>query len=330
MKSTARTLRQMTVLSCGGWLAAAGIARAADAASSYPSRPVRIVVPFTAGSGPDVVARMVGQKMTEAWAQPVIVDNRAGAGGTLGADLAAKAAPDGYTLLMATPSQTISMSLYPSLPYNFGRDFAPVTVVAGSDYAMAVGNQVPAKSLRELIALAKARPGQLNFGSAGNGTVAHVAGEQLKQQAGIDIVHVPYKGASQVITDVIGGQITLLFNSVATLSPQIKAGKLRGMAVAAPTRNALLPEVPTFTEAGVPGIEIRVWFGLLAPAGTPADIVGKLNAEVVRIVRASDLQERIVGQGLEPVGNTPAQFAALIKQEITRYAGLVKPAAKAE
>ncbi|MCE9640181.1 MAG: tripartite tricarboxylate transporter substrate binding protein [Betaproteobacteria bacterium] len=327
MRVAARALRLAAVVICCGL---GGAASAAAANPAYPQRPIRIVVPFTAGSGPDVVARMVGQNLTEAWGQPVVVDNRAGAGGTLGADVVAKAAPDGYTLLMATPSQTISMSLYPSLPYNFGRDFAPVTVVAGSDYAMAVGNQVPAKSLRELVALAKARPGQLNFGSAGNGTVAHVAGEQLKQQAGIDIVHVPYKGAAQVITDVIGGQISMMFNSVATLAPQIKAGKLRAMAVAAPNRNALLPEVPTFTEAGVPGIEIKVWFGLLTTAGTPADIVSKLNAEVVRIVRTPDIQERIVGQGMDVVGNTPPQFAALIKQEITKYAGLVKPVARPE
>lgn len=307
-----------------------GAARWVAASPAYPQRPIRIVVPFTAGSGPDVVARMVGQKLTEAWGQPVVVDNRAGAGGTLGADVVAKSAPDGYTLLMATPSQTISMSLYPGLPYHFARDFAPVTVVAGSDYAMAVGNQVPARSLRELVALAKARPGHLNFGSAGNGTVAHVAGEQLKQQAGIDIVHVPYKGASQVITDVIGGQITMMFNSVATLAPPIKAGRLRALAVASPNRNALLPEVPTFSESGAPGMEIRVWFGLLAAAGTPADIVAKLNTEVVRIARAPDVQERIVGQGMDVVGNTPQQFAALIRQEITKYAGLIKPVARPE
>ncbi|MGH8617749.1 MAG: tripartite tricarboxylate transporter substrate binding protein [Burkholderiales bacterium] len=292
--------------------------------ADYPSRPIRVIVPFTAGSGPDVVARLVGQKLSEIWKQPVVVDNRAGAAGTIAADLVAKAVPDGYTLLMASPSQVITVSLLPKLPYDFVRDLAPVSLVASSDYSLAANPQLPARSLRELVALAKARPGQLTYGSSGTGTVTHLAGEQLNRQAGITLLHVPYKGAAQVITDVMAGQISMLFNSVATLAPSVRAGKLRGIGVTAKARSPLLPEVPTFAEEGMPGFETRAWFGLLTTAGTPRGVTAKLQAEIVRMLEAPDTRERIVAMGMDPIGNTPAEFGAVIGQEIARYARLIK------
>jgi tripartite-type tricarboxylate transporter receptor subunit TctC len=308
---------------CGN---AIGQSPAASAGRDFPNRPIRIIVPFSAGSGPDVLSRMMGQKFYEAWGQPTIVDNRTGAAGIIATELVAKASPDGYTLLMSSPSQVITVALYPKLPYDFLRDITPVTLIAGSHYLLAINSQLAPRTLRDLVAFAKAKPAQLSYGSAGTGTLPHLAGEQLKQQAGVNVIHVPYKGAPQVINDVIGGQISMMFNSVATLSPFVKTGKLRGIAIAAPARTPVLPDLPTFAEEGMTGFEVRVWFGLLTTAGAPPATIGKLNAEVVRVLNTPDMRDRLNGLGLEVVGSTPQAFGELIRQDIALYARLIKSA----
>ena len=321
-------VKTFAVLALGAALCGNAMGQSPSAAPGrdFPNRPIRIIVPFSAGSGPDVLSRMMGQKFYETWGQPTIVDNRTGAAGIIATELVAKASPDGYTLLMSSPSQVITVALYPKLPYDFLRDITPVTLIAGSHYLLAINNQIAARSLRELVALAKAKPEQLSYGSAGTGSLPHLAGEQLKQQAGLNITHVPYKGAPQVINDVMGGQISMMFNSVATLSPFVKTGKLRGIAIAAPARTPVLPDLPTFAEEGMTGFEVRVWFGLLTTAGAPPAVIGKLNGEVVRVLNTPEMRDRLNGLGLEVVGSTPQAFGELIRQDIALYARLIKSA----
>ena len=311
-----------------GVLAATALAllAAGAQAQTYPTKPIRWIVPFPPGGSTDLLARVVGQKLTESWGQTVVVENRGGAGGTLGAAEAAKANPDGYTLLMGAIHHTIATSAYPKLPYDFQRDFAPITVVAIVPNVLVVNPSIPAKTVPELIAHAKANPGKLTYGSAGMGTAHHLIGEVFNSRAGVDILHVPYKGSAPAIADLIGGQVSIMYDTVASCLPHVKAGKIRALAVATAKRSSALPEVPTIAEAALPGFEVTTWFGALAPAKTPKEIVAKLNAEIVKILGMPDVRKRLLDSGAEPVGNTPDQMAAQMKRETEEYAKVVKQA----
>jgi tripartite-type tricarboxylate transporter receptor subunit TctC len=258
--------------------------------------------------------------------QTVVVENRGGAGGTLGAAEAARANADGYTLLMGAIHHTIATSAYPKLPYDFQRDFAPITVVAIVPNVLVVNPSIPAKTVPELIAHAKANPGKLTYGSAGMGTAHHLIGEVFNSRAGVSILHVPYKGSAPAVSDLIGGQVSIMYDTVASCLPHVKAGKLRALAVATAKRSSALPEVPTIAEAALPGFEVTTWFGALAPAKTPKELVTKLNAEIVKILAMPDVRKRLLDAGAEPVGNTPEQMAAQIKRETEEYAKVVRQA----
>jgi tripartite-type tricarboxylate transporter receptor subunit TctC len=291
----------------------------------YPNRPLRIVVPLSAGAA-DTLSRTIAAKLTERWGQPVIVENRPGAGTTLGTDLVAKAPADGYTLLMATFSHAVNATFYRTLPYDTLKDFAAVTLVASAPNILEVHPSVPAKTVPELIAMAKAQPGKLNFASAGNGSSSHLAGELFKSLAGVQIVHVPYKGAAPAMNDVLGGRVEMTFDPLPSSLAHIKAGKLRPLAVTTTSRSAALPDVPTMAEAGVPGYELNGWSGLLVHAGTPKEIVRALNQEIVAIIKAPEPKERFTGLGFDIVGNTPEQFQAFIEAEVVKWGKVVRDA----
>jgi tripartite-type tricarboxylate transporter receptor subunit TctC len=314
-----------------GWLAAvAGIFLVPGlvlnaSAQSYPSKPIRIIVPFPPGGATDILARAVGNELTRTWGQAVPIENHGGAGGNIGADMVAKSTPDGYTLVMGTVgTHAINMSLYSKMPYDTVKDFAPVTLVASVPNVLAVHPSLPVKTVQDLIELAKARPGQIFFASSGNGTSIHLAGELFKTMAGVNMVHVPYKGSAPAVADLLGGQVSLMFDNMPSSLPHIKAGKLRGIAVTSAKRSPALPELPTIAEAGLPGYEASSWFGILAPAGTPGDIVHKLSQTIAASLQAPEMKERLSSQGAEPVGNTPEQFAATIQSEIAKWAKVVK------
>lgn len=296
----------------------------ASLAQSYPAKPVRIVAPFPPGGATDTLARVVAQKLTEALGQNFVVDNRPGAGGNIGAEVVAKAPADGYTLLMGSTANAINMSLYKKLPYDLGRDFAPITQVATVPNVLVVSPSVPARTMKELVSIARASPGKLNLASSGNGSVGHLSGEMLKQTAKIDIVHVPYKGSVPVITDLIAGRVDLAIESVLATLPHIRAGKLRALGVTSEKRSALLPRVPTMEEEGLKGFLSSGWSGVLAPAGSPTDVIFRLNSEIVKALGAAEVKERLLGQGAEPVGSTSAQFASFLKQDVARWAKLVQ------
>ncbi len=296
-------------------------------AQSYPSKPIRIIVPYSAGGGTDIVARAVAQKMSENWGQSVVVDNRVGASGMIGADAVAKAPADGYTLLMASPAEiAVNHHLYAKVPYDPERDFAPVTLVAVTPLVVAVYPGLPAKTIQELVALAKSRPGTLGYATPGTGSTQHLSGEMLMSAAGIRLVHIPYKGAGQSIPDVIGGQVPLGIYGLLTIHQQAKAGKLKVLAVTTPKRSSAEPDWPTLAESGFPGFDTSLWFGLLAPAATSKDIVARLHLEVARILKLPDVVERIASQGGDVVGNTPAEFTAFIASESAKYAKIIKQA----
>ena len=299
-------------------------AQTSEPASAYPSKPIRIVVPFAAGGPSDVMARALAQKMTQEWGQPVLVDNRTGAAGIIGADAVAKSAPDGYTLLQAQVGDTISVSLYSKLPYSFEKDFAPITLAGLTPFILVTHPSVAAKDLRELIALAKAKPGSLSFGSSGAGTASHLAGELFKSMAELDIVHVPYKGQATATTDLLGGQIPMMFNNPITSLAHIKTGRLRPLAVSTGKRFSQLPEVPTVAESGLSGFDVGFWLGALAPAGTPRPIIEKINAAMVKALRDREVMERLAGLGVEIIGNSPDEFARVIRSDIIKWAKVVK------
>ena len=299
------------------------LANAADEA--YPSKPIRLVVPFPAGGPLDVVARAIGQKLTDAWGQPVIIDNRPGAGGNIGADLVAKSAPDGYTILEgALSTHAVNVSLYGKMPYDPIRDFAPITLVAVTPNVLVLNPSVPANSVQELIAYAKAHPGKLSFGSGSNGSAGHLAGEAFKAEAGVDMVHIPYKGGAPAMQALLAGDTQLMFDNLSNSTPQLKAGKIKALAVTTAKRSALAPELPTLAEAGLPGLDIYTWWGFLAPAGTPKEIIAKWNAEVTRILVTPEMKAFFAQQGAEPAPTSPEEFSALIRREITKYAKIVK------
>ena len=293
-------------------------------AQDYPNKPIRLVVPFAAGGAPDVLARLTGAKLADRLGQAVVIENKLGAGGNLAYDMVAHSAPDGYTLLLASTGIATNVSLYKDLPYDAARDFAPITLMASSPHVLVVNPSVKAVSVKELIALAKAKPGQLTFASSGRGTVLHLAGEMFKNMAGVNLLHVPYGGSSQAINDVLGGRVTLMFSDIPNALPQIEAGNVRALGVTSAQRSQALPQVPTIAEAGIPGYAIIAWFGLLAPAGTPAHIVARLNKEVLAILGDPELKGKMAILGQDLMGNTPEQFAAFIKEEIVRMGAVVK------
>ena len=296
------------------------------AQSGYPSKPVRIVVPYPPGGTSDIIGRLVADRLAETWGQPVIVENRAGAGGTIGVEAVARAAPDGHTLVLGvTGPLTIAPSLQPKLSYDPLRDLVPVTLVAAVPSVIAVHPSIPAQSLPELIALAKAQPGKLTFASAGTGTSVHLAGELLKSMAGVDITHVPYKGGAPALNDTIGGQVSMIIENLPQLLPHVRSGKIRAIALTTPSRSQALPGVAAAAET-LPGYEATTWFGLLAPAGTPADIARKVQSDVARLVQLPEVKERLAGQGAEAIASSPDAFAAHLREETQRYARVVRTA----
>lgn len=302
------------------------LAAATDArAQAYPSRPIKIVVTFPLGGAPDILARLFGAKMQESLGQPVIVDNRPGAGGNIGADYVAKSSADGYTVVMGTVgTHSINPSLYSKMPYDPIRDFAPVIQVASTPNLLVVNPGVPAKTVQELIELARSKPGSLSYGSPGIGTSIHVSGELFNTMAGVKTVHVPYKGRQFAIPDLLSGQIQFMFDNMPSALPVAKEGRLRALAVTTAKRHPAAPDIPTMAESGLPGFEATSWFAVYAPANTPSDIVGKLNAEMNRILGLADVKEKLSGIGLDPLGGSPEQLAAYTKSEIAKWARVVK------
>jgi tripartite-type tricarboxylate transporter receptor subunit TctC len=303
---------------------AADVTRDAQA-QAYPAKPIRFIVPFPAGGATDVVARTVGQKLTENLGQPMIVDNRPGAGGNIGAELVVNAPADGYTVLVCSPAEVaINVSLYKKLPYDPVRDFAPVTLATSAPLVLVVHPSVPARSVQELIGLARSRPGQLVYASSGSGGPQHLAGELFKLMANIDMVHVPYKGGAPAITDLVGGHVQLFFGGLPPALPHVRANKLRALAVTSAARTQIMPTTPTIGESGLKGFAIDNWQGMMAPAKTPADIVTRLNTELVKVLRLPEIRQRLFDQGTEPVASSPQQFQAYIKSEIEKYAEVIR------
>lgn len=299
----------------------------AQAARDYPSKAIRVVVPFAPGGGTDTLTRLVAQKLSESWSQPVVTDNRPGAGGTLASAIVAKAAPDGYTLLMGMiATHSMSPHLYKNLPYDPIKDFAPVTLAVVSPNILVVHPSVPANSVGELIAYAKAQPGKMNYGSAGTGSPAHLAGELFRSLAKVDIVHVPYKGGAPAVSALLAGEVSLMFAGPIESLPQIRAGKLRSLGVTTPRRFESAPELPTMAEAGLAGLELMQWNGLFAPAGTPPEIIEKLNGEVTRILKLTDVKDRLLKAGFEPSPTSSKEFAAFVKSEYDRWGAVIRNA----
>lgn len=296
-------------------------------AQTYPIRPIRWVVTYPPGGPTDVVARAIGAKLTEAWGQQIVIDNRAGAGGVIGTDIAAKAVPDGYTLLFGTSAGlTINPALNSKLPYDAVKDFAPVSLLVLNPQILVVHPAVPVNSVKELVALAKARPGQLNYASVGLGSPNHMGMELLKALTGIDIVHVPYKGTGPAITDLLGGQVQVMFNSMPSVIPLVASGKLKGLAVGSVQRSPAVPDIPTVAEAGVPGFENVTWYGMFAPAKTPHDIIVKLNKQVVQILASPEMAQRLASQGAEPRSSTPEELTKFMRVESERWKKVIKTA----
>lgn len=302
------------------------IASGSAMAQAWPSKPISLVVPFPAGGTTDVLARAVGQELSKSLGQPVVVESKPGAGATLGADFVAKSKADGYTLLMGAVHHTIASSVYKKLPYDFQKDLTPVTTVALVPNVLVINPNVAAKNTKELLALAKANPGKLTYGSNGNGTGQHLIGAQFESMGGVELLHVPYKGSGPLTTDLLGGQITMSFDTITPVLSHIKAGKLRALAVTTAKRSPALPDVPTLDESGLKGFNLGTWFGILAPANTPRDVVTRLNAEIVKIVNAPDFKKKMEDIGADPIGNTPEQMAKQIKDDTERFAKLVKDA----
>lgn len=313
-------LASMSAAALCGCLAA-GIAFAQN---DYPHKPIRIVVPVAAGGGTDYTARLIGQKLSETWGQSVIVDNRPGGAGNLGVELVAKAQPDGYTLVMPITSFPINPSLYAKLPFDTVKDFAPVVLAASAPLLLVVNPSVPAQSVKDLVALAKAKPGAMNYANSGSGTTAHLAGELFKRMAGVEIVSIAYKGGGPAVIDLIAGQVQIYFSTIPAALQQVKAGKLRALAVTSSKRVPELPDIPTVSESGLPGFEVVGWFGLFAPAGTPKPVITRLNAEIIKILNAPESRERLSGHGLIPGGGTPQELGQFLQAEIAKWGKLIK------
>jgi tripartite-type tricarboxylate transporter receptor subunit TctC len=299
---------------------------AAPAQDAYPAKPIRFILPFPPGGGTDILGRIIAERLSATLGQPVVTENRGGAGGNVGAEAAAKSAPDGYTIVLVAPSLAISRSLYSKLNYDPVRDFAPVSLVATVPNVMVTHPSVQASTLAEFIRLAKTKPGEMNFGSGGSGTSNHLAGELFNIVAGVKLVHVPYKGVNLAMNDVLSGQIHLVVIGIPAAAPHIKSGRLRALALVAPQRSPVLPDVPTVAEAGLPKFEVTTWYGILAPAGTPRTIVARLNADLVKIMHAPELKERLDALATDPVTSTPEEFAGLIQREIVKWGEVVREA----
>ena len=307
-------------------VAAASFAASAAHADTWPAKPVTLIVPFPAGGTTAVLARALAARLTLSLGQTVIVESKPGAGATLGADLVAKARPDGYTLLVGAVHHTIASAVYKKLPYDFQRDFAPLTTIAMVPNVLVVNAASPAKNVADLVALGKASKDRLSYGSNGNGTAQHLIGTQFENLTGVDLLHVPYKGSGPLTTDLLGGQVAMSFDTITPVLPHVKAGKLRALAVTTAKRSSALPEVPTLAEAGLKGFDIGTWFGVLAPAATPKEISAKLSAEMIKAIHSSEFKKRMDEIGAEPIGDTPDQMARRIKDETEKFAGLVKRA----
>lgn len=306
-------------------LSAAGTFIADASAQSYPSKPISIIVPFPPGSGNDTVARILGPKITDDWRQSVVVDNRPGAGASIGAEAAARAAPDGYTLFLPSSSNAINMHAARA-KYDLVRDFAPVALVGTLPFILVVPSALPVKSIKELVALAKARPKEILFASSGMASTGHLVGELFRTSNGIQISHVPYKGGGLAARDLVGGQVHMLFTNMSTMAPFIKAGRLRGLGVSGSKRSAVLPEVPTMAEAGYPQLDMGTWFALLAPAGTPRAIVTQLNQQIVKVVALPDVRQQLGNQGVEPSASTPEEAGQFLKNDVARWGKIIKDA----
>lgn len=293
-------------------------------AQDYPAKPIRFIIPLAPSGGGDILARSIAQKLNEKWGQPVIVDNRPGGGGVIGTEVVAKAPADGYTILMIATNHTVNPSLIPKLPYDAIADFAPVTQLTASPNILVLHPSLPAASLKELIALARQRPGQLNYSSAGNGTAGHLAAELMKMMAKIDVVHVPYKAAPQALSDLVSGQIQLQFSNLMTALPHVKNGRLRGIAVTTIQRSPAIPELPTMDQAGLRGYRVDQTYGVVAPGRTPAPIVAKLNAEIVNILKSPEIGQRMSAEGAMLVGNTPQEYLEYLKAELQKWTKVVK------
>ena len=310
----------------GAWVAAlaAALCGAGAGAQPYPAKPVRLVVPYSPGGGTDLMARALAARMSENMGQSVIVDNRAGAGGNLGMEFVARAAPDGYTIALALTAQyAVNPALYPKLPYDPVKDYAPIMLVARNPYVLVVHPTLPAKSVKELIALARARAGQLTFSSAGNGSGAHLSGETLKTMAGVNMIHVPYKGAGALLPDLIAGQVPMSFVTWSSVGPHVKSNRLRALGVTTLKRSPALPELPAIAET-LPGFDLPVWYGVVAPAGTPREIVLRLNGEIARVINTPDFKQRIEIDAVEPIGGNPEQLGDYIRSELAKWARIVK------
>jgi tripartite-type tricarboxylate transporter receptor subunit TctC len=323
MKDTHFTKRRRLVQAIALSFAVSG---ASAMAQAWPTKPISLVVPFPPGGTTDVLARALGEKLTQSLGQPVIVENKAGAGATLGADYVAKSKADGYTLLVGAVHHTIATSVYKKLPYDFQKDFAPITEIALVPNVLVVNSSTPAQNVADLVKLAKAQPGKLNFGSNGNGTAQHLIGTQFENLTGTDLVHIPYKGSGPLASDLLGGQITMSFDTVTPVLQHIKSGKLRALAVTTAKRSSVLPDVPTLDEAGLKGFNIGTWFGVLAPVATPKDVLARLNAEMVKVIQSPEFRKRMDEIGAEPIGNSADQMAQQIKGETEKFAKLVKDA----
>ena len=299
-------------------------ATSAHAQQMFPARPVRLIVPFTAGAINDLIARLLAAKLAEGWRQQVVVDNRPGAGTVIGTDLVAKANPDGYTLLLASAAFAINPTLYEKLPFDPLRDFAPVSLIGAAPFIMVVTPSLPARSVKELVALAKSKPGQLSYASTGTGATAHLIGEMLKTAAGVDLIHIPYKGFAPALTDVIAGQVQVTYGSYSTLAPHIQAGRVRALAVTGAQRSQVTPDLPTIAEAGYPNFNATAWWGVVAPARVPAALIQELYTALAAIVSTPQMRERLVREGVDVVGNRPEQFAVFIRDEIRRWGTAVK------
>ncbi len=295
-------------------------------AQTWPNRPVRMIVPLAPGGGTDILARLMAQRMGDTLGQTFVVENKPGAGTVIGAEMAAKSAPDGYTLYVSSPNIVINHGLHPKLPYDALRDFAPISQWVSFSNLLVVHPSMPVKSVQELIDYARSRPGKINYGSSGNGATTHLGMELLKVMTGIDIVHVPYKGSAPAMADLLSGQVSLMLDAGATSNPQIKAGKLRVLGVTGSKRSALNPDVPTIAESGVPGYDSSVWIGLFAPAGTPVDIIHQLHSTVGQVLNTPEVRSKLLAQEMEPIGSSPAEFSALVRSELDKWLKVIKTA----
>jgi len=315
---------KIIAVAVGLMVGAAAAIQSASAAENFPSRPVRMIIPYAAGGGADIVGRLIAQRLAESWGQQVVVDNRAGASGNIGTEIAARSPADGYTVLLIGPNHTVNVSLYSKLAFDPIKDFAPVSLVTSAPYLLVVNPSTPINSVNDLIALAKAQPGKILYGSAGNGTAGHLGMELVKTMAGVDMVHIAYKGSPPVLTDLMGGRVSAAFDNVLSAAAHVKAGKLRAIAVSTLKRSSAMPTVPTVAESGLSGFECMVWQGILAPAGTQKLIVDTLNAAVVSALNRPDMKERMAAQSADVIASTPQEFGAFMKADLVKWAKVVK------